>query len=55
MYIDLEEPIYMVIPEGFKEFSNKKLPHENPKQCILKLTKFIYGIVQASRAFKTAM
>ena len=45
----------MIIPEGFKEVANKYIPHDNPKQCILKLNKSIYGIFQAARAFNTAM
>ena len=41
LYGDLDEDIYMTIPQGFSDSSNKN------KVC--KLTKFLYGLKQAPR------
>ena len=45
---DLDEEIYMNIPEGYYEvFKNQ----DNGKESILKLLKPLYGLVQAARLF----
>jgi hypothetical protein len=43
LYGDLEEKIYMKIPEGLQEF------YDISEVCCLKLQKSIYGLVQAAR------
>ena len=45
LYGDLEEDIYMIIPEGLEHF--KDIPHN----CCCNLLGIIYGLVQASRQF----
>jgi Reverse transcriptase (RNA-dependent DNA polymerase) len=46
LYGDLTEEIYMTIPKGLEEFTNRQLTDK----CV-KLNKSIYGLVQAARAW----
>jgi hypothetical protein len=50
LYGKLEEDLWMAIPEGYeryvKEQHNKDI---NTKKHCLKLTKAIYGLIQAAR------
>ena len=44
---DLEEEIYLQVPEGYREFS---LRHLDGETCLF-LNQAIYGLVQAARQF----
>jgi hypothetical protein len=50
LYGKLEEDLWMVIPDGYQDYVKEKF-NENigPKTHCLKLTRAIYGLVQAAR------
>lgn len=49
LYGDLEETIFMKVPEGY-EVVNKDKKIDRSKQC-MKLINTIYGLTQAARQF----
>ena len=46
LYGDLDEEVYLAIPEGFNQFVTGEKNEENPTQ-VLKLNKALYGLKQS--------
>jgi Reverse transcriptase (RNA-dependent DNA polymerase) len=50
LYGDLDEDLWMELPEGYQEYLREEHQYEvNPKSYCVKLQKAIYGLVQAAR------
>jgi hypothetical protein len=54
LYGKLEEVLWMIIPNGYRDYVKEKFNEDiDPKTLCLKITRAIYGLVQAARQWWT--